>query len=145
MDVDFTRVRSAELIALVGGLLLGVAMFLPWFAFPSGNLDAWSSFTVIEVPLGLTAVAGILVFWVTLTRASPAIPVATGVWTSLIGLIGTACVAFRLLKIPPGSFDSCFGAWLGLGGAVLVLVGAWVGVNDERPFRGSPTKAAGGR
>jgi hypothetical protein len=145
MDVDFTRVRSAELIALVGGLLLGVAMFLPWFAFPSGNLDAWSSFTVIEVPLALTAAAGIALFWVTLTRASPAIPVATGVWSSLIGLIGTLCVVLRLLKLPSGSFDTCFGAWLGLGGAVLVLVGAWAGVNDERPFRGSSPTGATGR
>ncbi len=145
MNVDFQRLRAAELIALVGGLLLGVATFLPWFAFPSGNLDAWSSFTVVEVPLGLTAAAGLALFWVTLTRVSPAIPVATGVWTSLIALVGTLCVAFRLLDLPQGSFDTCFGAWLGLGGAVLVLVGAWAGVNDERPFRGSSPTGATGR
>jgi hypothetical protein len=143
MSVDFKRIRPAELVAAFGGLLLGVAMFLPWFEFPSGNLDAWSSFTVIDVLLALTALAGLALFWLTLTRPTPAIPIATGVGCTLLALLATLCIALRLLDPPVGTFDTCFGAWLGLSGAVTVLLGAWIGVNDERPFRGSPTRAAG--
>jgi hypothetical protein len=143
MSVDFNRLRPGELVAGFGGLVLAVAMFLPWFAFRSGNLDAWSAFTVIEVVLAVTALAGLGLFWVTLTRAAPAIPVAAGVWTSLVALIATLCVVVRLIAHPAGSFDTCFGAWVGFAGAVFVLVGAWTGVNDERPFRTTPTTSAG--
>jgi hypothetical protein len=141
VSVDLNRVRPSEFVAGFGGLLLGVAMFLPWFEFRSGNLDAWSAFTVIELPLGLAAVAGLTLFWLTLTRASPALPVAAGVWTSLLGLIATLCVVLRVLDHPAGSFDTCFGVWLGLAGALLVLLGAWLGINDERPLRNMPTPA----
>jgi hypothetical protein len=143
VSVDFNRVRPGELVAGFGGLVLAVAMFLPWFEFRSGNLDAWSAFTVIDIVLGLTAVAGLGLFWVTLTRAAPAIPVAAAVWTSLLGLIATLCVVVRLIAHPAGSFDTCFGGWVGLAGVLLVLIGAWTAVNDERPFRNTPTATAG--
>jgi hypothetical protein len=144
MSVDFNRLRPSELIAGFGGLLLAVAMFLPWFEFSSGKLDAWSSFTVIEVPLALAAFAGIGLLWLTLTRSSPALPVATSVWGTLLGLVSTICIALRLLDRPAGSFDTCVGVWLGLAGAVLVLLGAWIGLNDERPFRGGRSRQAAG-
>ncbi|HEY5197528.1 MAG TPA: hypothetical protein VIJ51_10935 [Solirubrobacteraceae bacterium] len=142
MTVDFNRIRPAELVAGFGGLVLAVAMFLPWFEFSSGNLDAWSAFTVIDVLLALTALSGVGVFWVTLTRSGPAIPVAAGVWTTTIGLVSTLCVGLRLVDRPAGSFDTCVGVWLGLAGALLVLIGAWVGLNDERPSRRSPATPA---
>jgi hypothetical protein len=143
MSMDFNRARPAELVAGFGGIVLAVAMFLPWFEFRSGNLDAWTAFTVIEVPLALAALAGLALLWLTLTRAAPALPVAAGVWSTLLGLIATLCIVLRLLAHPAGSFDTCAGAWLGLAGALLVLLGAWVGLNDERPFRNTPTPAAG--
>jgi hypothetical protein len=142
VSVDLNRVRPSEFVAGFGGLVLAVALFLPWFEFRSGNLDAWSAFTVIDVVLGLTAFAGLGLFWVTLTRAAPAIPVAVGVWTSLLGLLATLCVALRVVDHPAGSLDTCAGLWVGLAGAVLVLLGAWTGLNDERPFRSTPTASA---
>jgi hypothetical protein len=141
MKIDFNRLRPAELVAGLGGLVLGVATFLPWFGFSSGNLDAWRAFDVIDVLLGLAALAGLALFWLTLTRASPAMPVAAGVWCTLLGLIATLCVVFRLVDHPAGAFDRCVGVWIGLAGALLVLIGAWLAINDERPFRRSPTRA----
>jgi hypothetical protein len=143
VSADFNRVRAGELVAGFGGLVLAVAMFLPWFEFRSGNLDAWSAFAVIDIVLGLTALAGLGLFWVTLTRATPAIPVAVGVATGPLALIATLCVVVRLIDHPAGSFDTCAGVWVGLAGTLLVLVGAWAGVNDERPFRNVPPAAAG--
>lgn len=142
MNADSDRVRPAELVALFGGLVLGVALFLPWFEFGSGKLDAWSAFTVLDVVLAVTAVAGIGLFWVTLTRSTPAIPVAAGVWTTLLGLISTLWVGLRVVDHPAGTFDTCVGLWLGLAGALLVFVGAWIGVNDERPSRRRPATPA---
>jgi hypothetical protein len=142
MHADFDRVRPAELVALLGGLLLGVSLFFPWFEFPSGNLDAWDAFTLIDILLALTAVAGGGLFWVTLTRPSPAVPVAIGVWTTLLGLISTIFVGLRLFDHPAGSSGACIGVWLGLAGALLVLVGAWLGLNHERPSRRSPATPA---
>jgi hypothetical protein len=145
MSVDFNRLRPADLIAGFGGLVLGVATFLPWFSFNSGNLDAWKAFAVIDVDLALAALGGLGVFWLTLTRSTPAIPVAAEVWSTLLGLVATLSVAFRVLDHPAGAFDACAGLWVGLAGAVLVLLGAWLGLNDERPFRTTPPTPAAGR
>ncbi len=142
MSIDFNRLRPGDLLAGFGGLVLGVGMFLPWFEFDSGNLDAWKAFTLIDVLLALAALGGLGVFWLTLTRSTPAIPVAAEVWTTLLGLLATVCVVFRVLDHPAGSFDTCVGLWVGLAGAMLILLGTWLGLNDERPLRKRPISSA---
>lgn len=145
MQIDSRRIRPAELLALASGALLLGSMFAPWYSFNSGRLSAWSTFTVIEVPLAVAALSALALFGVTLTRRSPALPVALGVWTTLLGLIATLCVAFRLLDHPSGTLRLCYGAWLGFGACVGVLVAGWLSMRDERPQRGVPATVPGAR
>jgi hypothetical protein len=140
MTFDLRRLRAAELLAAPSGLLLGLALFLPWYSFPSGNLDAWSAFAVIGFLIAPAALAALGLTWVTLTRAAPALPVAMGVWTTLLGLVATVCVVLRLLIAPSGSIDRCAGVWVGLAGAVLVTLAGWLAITDERPSRGVPVR-----
>jgi hypothetical protein len=136
MTFAFRRLRAGELLAAPSGLLLAVALFLPWYSFGSGRLDAWSSFTVVGFLIAPAALAAVGLTWVTLTRAAPALPVALGVWTTLLGLVASACVVFRLVVPPAGAGDRCAGAWVGLAGAVLVVLAGWLAISDERPARG---------
>ncbi|MEA2298733.1 MAG: hypothetical protein QOF77_1669 [Solirubrobacteraceae bacterium] len=140
MTLDFHRLRAGELLALPGGLLLAVSMFLPWYRFASGNLDAFSAFTVVDFLIAPAAVAAPALTWVTLTRTSPALPVAMAVWTGLLGLIASLAIALRLVFAPAGSSGTCAGVWLGLAGALLVALAGWLAINDERPARGVPVK-----
>ncbi len=134
------RLRAGELLAAPAGLLLGVALFLPWYRFGSGKLDAWSSFSVVCWLIAPAALAALALTWVTLTRSSPALPVALGVWTTLLGALATICIGLRLLVVPSGAGEICAGAWLGLAGALLVALAGWLSVRDERPSRGVSVK-----
>lgn len=143
--IDFRRLRAGELLAAPSGLLLGFALFLPWYSFASGRLDAWRAFTVIDLLIVPAVLVGPVLTWVTLTRVSPALPVALGVWTTLLGLLATACIVFRLLVLPGGAADRCAGVWVGLAGALLVTLAGWLAIRDERPARGVSVRAGSGR
>jgi hypothetical protein len=140
MSRALRRLRLGELLAAPSGLLLGVAMFLPWYRFASGNLDAWSSFTVVEVLVAPAGLAAVALTWVALTSDSPALPVALAVWTLVLGLVASVGIGLRLLAPPAGATDTCAGAWVGLAAAVLVAVAGWLSIDDERPARGVSVK-----
>jgi prepilin signal peptidase PulO-like enzyme (type II secretory pathway) len=140
MPAALHRLRLGEILAAPSGLLLGVALFLPWYRFPSGNLDAWSAFAVTWILFAPAALAGLALTWVTVTRDSPALPVALAVWTTLLGVVAAVAVGVRLLLPPSGSIETCAGAWVGLAGAVLVAVAGWLSIRDERPSRGISVK-----
>jgi hypothetical protein len=140
MTTALRRLRLGELLAAPAGLVLGVALFLPWYRFASGNLDAWSAFTVTELLIAPAALAAPALTWVTLTRGSPALPVALAVWTTLLGVLATASIALRLVFPPAGASSTCAGAWLGLAGAALVTLAGWLSIRDERPARGVSVK-----
>ena len=77
--MEFSRVRTGELIAGISGIALFIIMFLPWFGAPdvateaiegaeqfgievdtgSLNVNAWESFDFIDIVLLLAVIAGI--------------------------------------------------------------------------------------
>jgi prepilin signal peptidase PulO-like enzyme (type II secretory pathway) len=124
-------------------VLLLVAMFLPWYQFDTGRRDAWSSFGVGLVPLTAAALIAGYLFVVTLTQTTPALPVAGAVWTTLLGIIATVFAIVEVLSKPGGAHDLCYGAYMGLAGAVLVAVSGWLSMRDERPGWGIPAGGTG--
>jgi len=124
--------RAGELLALAGAVCVIVAMFLPWYQGATGRLDAWETFGPAVVLLLLAAGAGLWLFVSTVTERSTALPVAVGVWTVVLGLIGLVSAIVRLLERPDHSTQLCAGPWLALVGALAVLVGAWLSLKDER-------------
>jgi len=124
--------RAGELLALAGAVCVIVAMFLPWYQGATGRLDAWDTFGPAVVLLLLAAGAGLWLFLSTVAERSVALPVAVGVWTVVLGLIGLVSAIVRLLERPDHSTQLCAGPWLALVGALAVLVGAWLSLKDER-------------
>ena len=124
--------RAGELLALAGAVCVIVAMFLPWHQRAAGRLDAWDTFGPAVVLLLLAAGAALWLFVSTVTERSVALPVAVGVWTVVLGLIGLVSAIVRLLERPEHSTQLCAGPWLALVGALAVLAGAWQSLRDER-------------
>ena len=131
--MSLRRLRAGELIALAGAICLIVALTLYWYETPSGSLTAWNTFGVAVALLILAAVGAIILAIATVTERTTAIPVAAGVWSTLFGLIATIAALVRVLERPDHATALCGGAWLGLAGALLVLVGSWQSMRDERP------------
>ncbi len=101
--------RRAEPIAGLGGILLLVSVFLDNGA---GR--------VIDVILALLALLAIAVPVVSLATRGPAKSIGTAVLASALGWVAVVLTLFQL-------GDS----WLGLAGALIAWVGAWLSMRDE--------------
>ena len=139
--MDLRKLRMAELLAGTAGVVLLVDMFLPWFDFRSGKLNAWQSFAVTEIALVAAIAAALTLTIVTVTARTTAAPVAAAVWTTLIGLIASIWVLVRVLDRPGEAHAHCYGSWLGLAATVAILVAGWLSMRDERPYRGADVHA----
>jgi len=138
VKIDPHRIRPAELLALTAGALLAVALFLPWYEFPSGQEDAWRALPVSAVPAALAALLALALVATTLTQRSAALPLMVAVATTLLGLLASVVVAVRATSLPMAATARCYGLWLGLAGSLAVLAAAWLSLRDERPFWGVP-------
>lgn len=105
------RLRAGEALAGVGGVALIASL--------------WSAPPVLGVLLCLTALPAIALPVAQVTRRSPALPVALGVFTGAVGILAVALALVRLLDRPGAA------AWIGLAGAVGVLAGGWLSLRAE--------------
>jgi uncharacterized membrane protein HdeD (DUF308 family) len=126
------KIRAGELLALAGGICVIVSLFVPAYETPSGTLDGWDTFGAAVVLLLLAAIGALWLFLTTLTERSSALPVAAAVWCVLLGLVGLVAALVRLLERPDHATSLCAGPWLGLAGALVILIGAWLATRDER-------------
>lgn len=134
------KVRPGELLALVGAAGVIVSLFIPSYESRAGVLKTWDTFGP-GVALLLAATASALaMFFATLGERSTAVPVATIVWTSLLGLIAVIAAIVRVLERPHHATAVCAGPWLALAGALAILLGAWHATRDERRSLYPPAK-----
>jgi hypothetical protein len=122
-----------ELLALAGAVCVFVSLFLPSYQGATGSLDAWDTFGPAIALLLAAAVAACVLVLSNLTERTTAMPVAAAVWTWLFGLAAIVAAVIRLLERPDHVTEVCSGAWLALAGAVLIFLGAWWSMWDERP------------
>jgi hypothetical protein len=130
--------RPGELLALAGAACVAVALTLRWYEAPTGSLDAWETFGVGVALLIAAAAAAVVLMLATLVERSPALPVATAVWTTVLGAAGVIAAVVRALERPGDADGLCAGPWVALGGAFLIAVGGWLAMRDERTGRHSP-------
>ncbi len=141
------------------GLLLLVALFLPWYELGQGiavgppdvldaRASAWDAFTILDLLLALGALAAIAVVVVTAAHATPALPLAMQSLVTLFALLLLVLVVFRLADPPDVSFlestssavarehvediDRAAGGWLALVGVLGIVVGGLTAMRDER-------------
>ncbi len=133
------KLRVGELTALAGIGCTIAALLRPWYETPAGNLSLWDTFGPAAVMmLAALSAALAMVLAALLERESPALPISTAVWSVVLGLIGLIATVVRVLERPQHASGLCAGAWLGLAGSLLIFLGAWLTIRDERPSRYRP-------
>ena len=162
--MELSRLRQGELVAGLGGVVLLVVMFVDWYAAGgrtefqgqdieiSVGVNAWQAFSITDLILALTGLAGVGLAVLTAARRSPALPVAASVITATLGAFATLLVLYRILNQPgPNEFVAVeLGAFLGFLSVLAVAVGGYLAMRDEAweeppmPTEVRPTPAAEG-
>jgi hypothetical protein len=142
-----SRLRAGEWTAAAGAAALLVTLFLPWFgielpapADSNGilNLDSsgWDSLGWFVLVLALAAIG--CAAWLAIANATGrpvAQAVAASVLTPTAGTLAFVALALRALVVQPGPNEIVvlrYGAWLGLLAALVLAVGGWWALKDER-------------
>lgn len=170
--MDFRRLRIGELVAGAGGVLLIVALLVPWYTHDvatsfAGTLDldsqtGFEALAVADVVLGVVAVAAIGLVITTAAERTVAIPIAYASLLALAGLVAVALVLAHLgaSPTPPDPVadevrrsaevrrsvrtGSAPGLYLALLATAGVLTGSLLAMRDERlSTRSRPTDGTG--
>ena len=137
------RLSQGQMIAAVGGIVLLVAMFLPWvgisgLSLPSGlpgGVDTSTSDNIwkgssIDIYLLITGVVALLPALLAVTDSSDEFSFVSAA-TLLLGLVAVILVAAFLTVDFPDGADRKIGAFIGLGAAIVIAVGGFRAMQEE--------------
>ncbi len=144
MDIGISRLRAGEIIAAASAVLLLVFMFaLPWYRVKSATsstvgastkVDGWQALTHLRWLMVVTIIAALALAYFQATRPAPAIPVALSVIVTVLALLTSLVLVYRVLINVPGSddlVDARAGAYLGLLAALGILYGGFASMRQE--------------
>ena len=143
--MDLRRLRVGEWITAISGVVLLVSLFAPWYA--ADELPATSGFeslALLDIVLALVAAGAVALWIITAAQQLPAVPLAVNVLLCLAGLLAVVLVLIRTLDLPGDASSREWGLWLGVAGALGIVVGSLIAMRDERHSRpGRPTDLSG--
>jgi hypothetical protein len=163
--MDFSRVRTGELIAGVSGIALFVFMFFSWFGVDSpgeiqvpggfqlgveGSVDAWEAFDFIDIVLLLAVVGGVGLMVLAAAQSNVQLPVAASAIAAGLGILATLLVLYRVID-PPDIVEGLdttrkVGVFLGLIASAGIAIGGWMAMQEEgTSFGGEADRLGGGR
>ena len=157
------RLRSGELLAGGGALVLFLSLFLDWFepeikpritetsgrvVGPEQQVSGWTSLGWVMIVVLLAVI--VLAIWLaasTLFAATVSQPVAAGVLLSAVGSLALGALVVRVAIVQPGLGiglpDELVGvrwpAYVGIAALAVVVAGGWISIGDERT--GAPESA----
>jgi hypothetical protein len=133
--LDVSKLDRGEWIAAVGGLLLAVSVFLPWYSTESGNenstidgatgtLSCWDAHSILRWLLLAAAAAPFILAWIIVRQHQLSWP--RGQMTMVVAVAAFGLIAYNGLIDRPGDVAiSLKWGWLvALLGTILMLVGS---------------------
>jgi hypothetical protein len=137
------RLSQGQMIAAVGGIALLVGMFLPWVgvsgsSLPSGlpgAVDTSTSENIwkgssLDIYLLITGVVALLPALMALTDSAEEFSFVSAA-TLLLGVVAVILIiTFLTVDFPDGA-DRKIGAFIGLGGAIVIAVGGFRAMQEE--------------
>ncbi|MDQ2700179.1 MAG: hypothetical protein M3Y23_02495 [Actinomycetota bacterium] len=117
--MNFGKVKAAEWVAGLCGVLILVAMFQPWY----GEEAAFSSVGAVDVILVLAGLGGALLPVVVARSRYTNVPIVTVTMVSDLATIALVVLLVKLVWPPSGGLKTGF--FLGLAGAALLAISGW--------------------
>lgn len=139
--MHFGDLRWGEVVAMVGGALLALAVFLPWYSTGNANtsigghsrvanqdFSAWQVLAVWRFLLLLAAIAPFILAWIIVREHALSWP--RGELTAVVGLSALTLILVKGFIFKPGEptgqISLSYGYFLALFASILILVGAFV-------------------
>jgi hypothetical protein len=143
--MNTSRLTTGDIIAGVGGIVLLISLFLPWYGVSvdiagfkaSESGSGWEALGFIDILLFLVSAAAVAIV---AARAAGALPADIPAPVILLGLgaLAVLLVLFRIIDIPAGDVPNGVdlsrkvGIFIALIGAAAVAYGGWR-TNSESP------------
>jgi hypothetical protein len=131
------RLTVNELLAVIGGVLLGCAQFAPWYDVVSplaslaghngvGALSAWEAHPILRWPLLLIAIAPFVLAYIIVRDHQ--LSWARGELTAVLAILAFGLVLYVGVidrpGEPPGEIELAWGWYVALAGTAVMLFGA---------------------
>jgi hypothetical protein len=141
--MDTSRLTTGDMIAGVGGIVLLISLFLPWYGVSVDELNisvtgsGWEVLGFIDILLFLIAVTAIAIVVARATGRLPA-EVPAAVVLLAAGALAVLLVLYRIIDIPGSDVSDQvdlgrkIGVFIALIGAAAVAYGGWR-TNAETP------------
>jgi hypothetical protein len=170
--MDFSRLRTGDLIAAIGGIALIGFLFMDWFSvesigaagspspIPSGvpegfeipgaettstGISGWDGLGFDGFILLLTGLAGIKLAGLRAAGKKLIGPLPFAGWLVLLGSVAETLIIWRIFA-SPNDADLEIGIFLGLIAAAAVTLGAWLSSRDDgAPLYANAVAGAGAR
>jgi hypothetical protein len=136
--MNLKALDRGELVAIVGGILLGVSLFLSWYSLgncnavlrgcrgPDSTCTGWAALSVLRFLLLVAAVAPAILAYIIVRGHALSWP--RGELTAVTALVALVMTLFEGVidrpGTPPGEISISTGWWLALVADLLILTGA---------------------
>jgi hypothetical protein len=136
--MNFKALSRGELLASIGGIVLGVSLFLAWYSLgnrhaevgtchgPHTQCTGWNALEILRYLLLIAAVAPAILSWIIIRGHALSWP--RGELTAVIALLALTMIVFRGIidkpGAPPSEISIAAGWWVALGGGILILLGS---------------------
>jgi hypothetical protein len=136
--MNFKELSRGELLASIGGILLGISLFLSWYSLhnrhaqvgtchgPNSTCTGWAALTILRYLLLIAAVAPAILAWIIIRGHALSWP--RGELTAVTALLALTMILFVGVIDKPGSppaeISITIGWWVALVAGLLILFGS---------------------
>ena len=146
--VDRTHLRRGEWVAMGGGFLLIISIFLPWYHVDAlgklnghnGNFNCWQAHHILRWLLLLAGIAPFILAWIIVRDHALSWP--RGEMTAVVSIAAFGLIAYQAFISKPGDPNSLvhlrWGIFIALLSTIMMFAGSALRSSDVERARKPP-------